>query len=135
MTEDEKISIMADVMFKTLFCNSERLYFGAKFLSYFINYSYEDILKNIKLTKAELNKKVVTKKSERCDYVAVLDDTQFNIEINCNDNEKAMKRNMDYVFRQFGSKVKVGIEYEFTKILQINVNNFSFKNRHKTIDV
>jgi len=44
---------MADVMFKTLFCNSERLYFGAKFLSYFINYSYEDILKNIKLTKTD----------------------------------------------------------------------------------
>jgi len=39
MTENEKISIM----FKTLFFNSERLYFGAEFLPYFINYSYEDI--------------------------------------------------------------------------------------------
>jgi len=39
-----------------MFCNSERLYFGAKFLSYFINYSYEDILKNIKLAKTDSQK-------------------------------------------------------------------------------
>jgi len=135
MTENDKISIMSDVMFKTLFCNSERLYFGAKFLSYFINYKYEDILKNIKLTKTDLDKETINIKSERCDYVAILDDTQFNIEVNCNDSKDTMLRNMDYAFRQFGSKIKVGEAYEFTKVLQINVNNFAFKNRNKIIDV
>jgi len=44
-----------------------------------------------------------------------------------------MKRNMDYTFRQFDSKVKVGKKYKFTKVIQIKVNNFAFKELDKII--
>lgn len=132
---NEKISIMSDVMFKTLFCNSKRMEYGAKLISYFIDKPYEEILKNIRLKNSELDKESIDSKAERCDYVAELDETLLNIEVNCNSDEETMLRNIEYVFRLYASNIKAGEEYNYHPVVQFNLNNFSFMGNNKTIDV
>ena len=51
ITKGEKISILSDTMFSAMFQNENRIKYSAKFLSYFVDVSYEDLLKNIKLSK------------------------------------------------------------------------------------
>ena len=135
LNENEKISIMSDSMFKTLFCNSKHLKYGAKFLSFFFDEKYENILKNIKFTRNELDKDNIDVKSERCDYVAEIKGTLVNIEVNCNSNKDTMLRNIEYAFRLFASKVHVGTGYNYGPIIQFNWNNFAFKGHDEIVEI
>ena len=130
----DKISLLSDTMFKAMFQNENRIKFSCKFLSYFLNASYEDLLKNLKLCKNEVNKTFENEKNERCDYVASIDGTTINIEINNNNSSAAMERNIEYTYKNYINKVKVGGDYNYTPVIQFNINNFAFKDISKTID-
>lgn len=131
----EKISILSDAMFKAMFQTEERLKYSCKFLSYFLNISYETLLDNIVLEKNELDKKNCNKKGLRCDYVANVNGTKINIEINNNTNLSTMERNIEYVLRLYSSKIKQGGDYEYTQVIQFNLNNFSFVGENKIFDI
>jgi hypothetical protein len=96
INEGEKISILSDSMLKTMFQNENRIKYSAKFISYFLDVSYEELLKNIHLSKNELDKKVDNDKGEKCDYVALIDNTSINIEVNNNGSIGVLERNMEY---------------------------------------
>lgn len=91
-----KISLLYDPMFKTMFMNEKRLKYSCKLFSYFLNVSYETLLKNLKLGKNELDKHKEKSKGERADYVAVINGTYLNLEINNNDKPYIMKRKQEY---------------------------------------
>lgn len=138
LQEGEKISLMSDSMFKTMFFNENRMKYSCKFLSYFLDVSYEKLLQNIRLIKNELDKRNENDKGERCDYAAAIEDSILNIEINCNTRAYIMERNMEYAFRLYASRIKKGkeeMEYNYTSVIQFNINNFSFKENDKIIDV
>ena len=126
LKEGEKISILSDTMLKAMFQNSNRLKYSAKFLSYFIDLSYEEILNSIHLSKNELDKNKENDKGLRCDYVGVIDDTSLNIEVNNNSSIKTLERNMEYAHRLYSRKVKRKGEYRYQQVIQFNLNNFSF---------
>ena len=132
----QKISILSDTMLKAMFQNENRLKYSAKFLSYFIDLDYEVILKNIYLAKNELDKEKEFSKAERCDYVAVIDNTSLNIEVNNNSSLEVLERNIEYAYRLYSKKIKRGErEYDYTQVIQFNLNNFSFKGNDKIIDI
>ena len=132
----QKISILSDTMLKAMFQNENRLKYSAKFLSYFIDLDYEVILKNIYLAKNELDKEKEFSKAERCDYVAVIDNTSLNIEVNNNSSLEILERNIEYAYRLYSKKIKRGErEYDYTQVIQFNLNNFSFKGNDKIIDI
>ena len=134
--EGEKVSLLSDSMFKTMFQNENRLKYSAKFLSYFIDLDYEVILKNIYLDKNELDKEKESSKGQRCDYVAVIDNTSLNIEVNNNSSLRVLERNIEYAYRLYSKKIKRGErEYDYTQVIQFNLNNFSFKGNDKIIDI
>jgi len=135
MTENDKISILSDVMFKTLFYNPNHLIYSAKFLSYFMDNSLEEILNNIRLGLPDPPKNNVMAKNEHCDYIATIDDSIINIEINCNSSLETLKRNMDYAYRLRSNKVKIGSKYTYSTIYQFNINNFAFTGNDKIIDI
>ena len=119
-----------------MFQNENRLKYSAKFLSYFIDLDYEVILKNIYLAKNELDKEKESSKGERCDYVAVIDNTSLNIEVNNNSSLEILERNIEYAYRLYSKKIKRGErEYDYTQVIQFNLNNFSFKGNDKIIDI
>ena len=132
----QKISILSDTMLKAMFQNENRLKYSAKFLSYFIDLDYEVILKNIYLAKNELDKEKESSKGQRCDYVAVIDNTSLNIEVNNNSSLRVLERNIEYAYRLYSKKIKRGErEYDYTQVIQFNLNNFSFKGNDKIIDI
>ena len=132
----QKISILSDTMLKAMFQNENRIKYSAKFLSYFIDVEYEDILNNICLAKNELDKNNENYKGERCDYVALLSDTSLNIEVNNNSSLEVLERNMEYAHRLYSKKIRRGEEnYQYTQVIQFNLNNFAFKGNDKIVDI
>ena len=132
----QKISILSDTMLKAMFQNENRIKYSAKFLSYFIDVEYEDILNNICLAKNELDKNNENNKGERCDYVALLSDTSLNIEVNNNSSLEVLERNMEYAHRLYSKKIRRGEEnYQYTQVIQFNLNNFAFKGNDKIVDI
>ena len=105
LEKSKKISLLSDTMLKAIFQNENRIKYSAKFLSYFIDVSYEDILNNIVLGKNELDKEKESYKGERCDYIAHLNDSVLNIEVNNNSSLEVLERNMEYAHRLFSSKI------------------------------
>lgn len=129
-----KISILSDPMFKAMFYQENRIKYSCKFLSYFLDISYEKLLEILKLGKGELDKNKEIEKAERSDYVAYIDHTAINIEVNCNDNILSLERNMEYAHRLYSREVKRGSKYLYTQVIQFNLNNFAFKNNPKIVD-
>lgn len=134
LKEGEKISILSDTMLKAMFQNSNRLKYSAKFLSYFLDLSYEEILNSIHLSKNDLDKNKERDKGLRCDYVGVIGDTSLNIEVNNNSSIETLERNMEYAHRLYSRKVKRGSNYTYTQVIQFNLNNFAFHGDDKIVD-
>lgn len=61
-------------------------------MSKLTNLSYEDLLKNMKLTTNELPKNKRDTKGQRVDFVAKIDDIYINIEVNNNKNLETYDR-------------------------------------------
>lgn len=136
LEKGKKISILSDTMLKAMFQNENRIKYSAKFLSYFIDVDYDNILKNIHLSKNELNKEKESDKGQRCDYVAYLDGSIVNIEVNNNSSLETLERNMEYGHRLYSTKIKrENKEYEYTQVIQFNLNNFAFKGNDKIVDI
>ena len=130
LKEGEKVSIISDVMFKTMFQNSSRMKYSAKLISYFVDVSYEELLKNLKLTQNDFNKEKYYSKGERGDYVADLNGVNINIEINNNFHDYIFERNLEYVLKLYNKNVKKSkfkSSYKYTQVLQINFNNFYYR--------
>jgi len=134
---DEKMSGFSDTLFKAIFQNENKLIYSALLLSYILkDYSLEEILNNLSLVKNELDKTVASKKSLRSDYVALLNGTKINIEVNNNSSVTTLHRNMEYAFRLYSHNVTVDNKiYDYRQSIQINLNNFAFKNNDKIIDI
>lgn len=136
LVKGKKPSILSDTMFKTMFQNSNRLKYSCKFLSYYLDISYEELLKNIRLSKNEIDKKYENDKGRFCDYVATINGATVNIEVNNNSNVEVMERNMEYAHRLYASKIKrkSNGEMEYSQVIQFNLNNFAFEGNDKIID-
>ena len=131
----EKISILSDTMLKAMFQNHNRLKYSAKFLSYYLDISYEELLENISLSTNELDKEKENTKGQRCDYVANIKDTSLNIEVNNNTSVDIMERNVEYAYKLFTRKIKRGSMMDYSQVIQFNLNNFSFKNHEVITDI
>ena len=136
LEKSKKISLLSDTMLKAMFQNENRIKYSAKFLSYFIDIDYEVILNNIELGKNEIDEEKEFDKAFRCDYIARLDDTILNIEVNNNSSLEVLERNMKYAHRLFSKKVKTeDNNYKYFQVIQINLNNFSFTSNNKILDI
>lgn len=124
-------SIFNDRMFKAMFCNAGRKEYAARFLSYFVDVSYEEILKNMEFYKEEFDMEKEGDKNSRGDFVVKLGNTLINIEVN---NNCELERNLDYMDRLSKICVKSGEPYEYYRVISINLNNFE-RNGVGTYDV
>ena len=92
------------------------------------------MLKNLKLAKNELDKEREKTKGERSDYVAIIDGNMLNLEVSCNDDLEVMERNMEYAHRLYAKKLETGKGYDYTSVIQFNLNNFVFVGNEKIVD-
>ena len=103
LKEGEKLSIVSNTMFKAMFFNEKRLKYSAKLFSYLLDVDYDILIKNMRLSKNELDKYREINRELRCDFVAEIDNTYLNLEMNNNASEDTMRRNRDYTFKLYSS--------------------------------
>ena len=137
LKEGEKPSIVSDSMFKTMLFNQNRIKYACKLISYFVDIPYEELLKNLKFVKNELDKEHLDDSNQRSDFVAFIHGTYINIEMNNNSNLNYMERNYQYVDKLYGNKIKIGSSKNpnYMPVLQINFNNFALKGIDKIFDI
>ena len=131
----KKVTIVSNTMFKTMFQNNNRIKYSCYLISFFVNMSYEELLKNIKLIKNEVNMEYIDDKNESCDYVADINGALVNIEVNNNSESSTMERNIEYATKLYTHRVRRGSKYDYSQVLQININNFAFKGNEKIVDI
>lgn len=128
LREDEKgkrIPIISDVMFKTMINNESRKKYLSLLVSEVLNLDYYKVLENIRLIKNTLDKDNVTEAGREVDCLCELNDTLINIEVNDIPDKTRLNRNEDYI-RSIFSQRKVGDDYNYKEVVQINIDNFSF---------
>lgn len=122
--EDDQISIVSDVMFKTMLCNSENKMYVCKLLSGLLDMPFEKIMENSDYYKNEFDKDIVTSKGERGDLVLKVNGDYISVEMNNNDETY---RNVEFGDRLYRSKILVGEDYVYPQVLSINLDNFFYK--------
>lgn len=128
LKEGEKLSIVSNTMFKAMFFNEKRLKYSAKLFSYLLDVDYDILIKNMRLSKNELDKDREIDRELRCDFVAEIDNTYLNLEMNNNANEDTMRRNRDYTFKLYSSSDTLNNKrYNYKQVISINLNNFKFE--------
>ncbi|MBR2827739.1 MAG: Rpn family recombination-promoting nuclease/putative transposase [Bacilli bacterium] len=138
--EGDKISLLSDNMFKTMFQNENRLKYSAKLISYLVEVDYEVLLSKLQLVKNSFSKKKSNEKNRSGDYVAEINGSFIAIEVNNNGSLSIMERNMEYAHRLYASQIRRGNKNKkkksnYSQVILININNFSFKGYDKIIDI
>ena len=89
---------------------------------------YDILIKNMRLSKNELDKDREINRELRCDFVAEIDNTYLNLEMNNNASEDTMRRNRDYTFKLYSSSDTLNNKrYNYKQVISINLNNFKFE--------
>ena len=135
LKEDDIIPIVSDVMFKTMLGNESKNKYVSYFLSLILEKDYKKIYDNILFLKNELDKNKYNDTRKTVDLIVKIDGVIYNIEMNNNYQKTYIERNIEYITELYKSSRKMGEGYKYEYTYQININNFTFKDREKTSEV
>ena len=135
LKEDDIIPIVSDVMFKTMLGNESKKKYVSYFLSLVLEKDYKEIYDNIIFLKNELDKNKYNDTRKTVDLIVKIDGVIYNIEMNNNYQKTYIERNIEYITELYKSSRKMGEGYKYEYTYQININNFTFKDREKTSEV
>ena len=130
-TKGYKIPIVSDTMFDTMINNESRKKYAALIISSVLERDYNEIYNSIEYVKNKLDKQLDIEKGREVDFICKLKDEYIGIEMNNNYSKEAFERNISYAMGIYKSKEIRGSKYSFNKILQINLNNFTFENNDR----
>ena len=133
-TKGYKIPIVSDTMFDTMINNESRKKYAALIISSVLERDYNEIYNSIEYVKNKLDKQLDIEKGREVDFICKLKDEYIGIEMNNNYSKEAYERNISYAMGIYKSKEIRGSKYSFNKILQINLNNFTFENNDKEVE-
>ena len=128
-----KIPIVSDSMFHTMISNENRKQYVSYFFASLLNKDYDEIYNSIKFVKTELDKDIDNEGSKRVDFICKIDNEYVLLEMNNKPSRVILERNFMYAAKIYGNKVVKGAEYNYSKVISININNFYFKGLNKAI--
>ena len=129
-----KIPIISDVMFHTMLNNESRKKYVCYLISLSLDMDYKKVYDSIVFVNNKLEKEKYSVSSKTVDFVCKIDNEIIGIEMNNNRAKASLERNISYAADLYKSKMIKGAPYEYQKVIQININNFSFKGNEKTIE-
>ena len=134
LTKGYKIPIISDTMFHVMLNNKKRKKYSAYLISLSLKEDYEEILNNLELVKNKLDKDKYIDQNKTVDYVCKINDDIVNIEMNNNVSKGELERNLSYLFVLYKSNLIRGGSYDYSNVVQININNFTFKDNNNTVE-
>lgn len=129
----DKISIVNDLMFHTMFNHPNSKKYVSFILSKFLDIDNNKLLKDMEIISNDIPKNKIKNIFQRCDFVCNIDNTVITIEMNNNSSIEVLHRNMDYTNKQFNALVKNSKNYhKYRQSILFNFNNFAFLGKDKT---
>lgn len=133
-TKGYKIPIISDAMFEAMINNESRKKYAALIISSALKRNYEEIYNTIEYVKNKLDKQREIEKGREVDFICKLKDEYIGIEMNNNYSKESYERNILYCMDIYKSKEIRGSKYDFNKVVQININNFTFEGNNKEVE-
>lgn len=133
-TKGYKIPIISDTMFETMINNESRKKYAALIIASVLKRDYDEIYDSIEYVKNKLDKQLDIEKGREVDFICKLKDEYIGIEMNNNYSKESYERNISYAMGIYKSKEIRGSRYSFNKVIQININNFTFENNNKEVE-
>ena len=127
------IPITNDRMAKLMLYNENHKEYISLLLSLILNLKYQNIYDNIIFVKPNIDNSNYYEALRTVDILVNIKNKIYNIEINNIYSKAMLERNIDYINKIYGSKRKKGESYAFDVSIQININNFNFKEDDKVI--
>lgn len=135
MKKGYKIPIVSDTMFLAMINNEKRKKYAAYLIAEVLQVSFEDVYNNLIFVKEKLDQDKYKEKGKTVDFVCKLNGEIIGIEMNNNNQVKPLlERNISYAADLYKSDLHKGEIYHYNKVIQININNFSFKGNNKVIE-
>jgi len=122
----KKISIVADSMFHAMFNNEKWKKFAAYLISLTLNVSFDEIFNTLEYVNNKLDKERDIEKTSTVDFLCKINNEYVGIEMNNQYSPTRLERNISYASEIYKIKMKKGSNYNYQKVIQININNFSF---------
>ena len=133
-TKGYKIPIISDTMFETMINNESRKKYAVLIIASVLKRDYYEIYDSIEYVKNKLDKQLDIEKRREVDFICKLKDEYIGIEMNNNYSKESYERNISYAMGIYKSKEIRGSRYSFNKVIQININNFTFENNNKEVE-
>ena len=123
----EKFSLVSDAMFEAMINNEKRKKFGAYLIALAFKLEYKEVIKSIRIEKEKLDKDKAIDAKRTVDFVCSINDEFYSIEMNNCPSVDSLIRNIYYAVDISKSRMRMGTGYEYKKVMQINLCNFTFK--------
>lgn len=133
-TKGYKIPIISDTMFETMINNESRKKYAVLIIASVLKKDYDEIYDSIEYVKNKSDKQLDIEKRREVDFICKLKDEYIGIEMNNNYSKESYERNISYAMGIYKSKEIRGSRYSFNKVIQININNFTFENNNKEVE-
>ena len=135
LKKGDKIPIVSDTMFQVMINNEKRKKYAVYLISEVLQVDYNEIYNSLVFMKEKLDREKEKEKGKTVDFVCKINGEIIGIEMNNNNKVKPMlERNISYAADLYKSDLNKGEVYHYNKVVQININNFSFKSNNKIIE-
>ena len=128
LKKGDKIPIISDAMFNAMLNNENKKQYVSLIISEVLKVSYKEIYESIIFVKEKLDKERIIELGKEVDLVCKINNEIVGIEMNNNPSKRSLERNISYAADLYKSKMIKGKAYEYNKVVQININNFTFGN-------
>ena len=132
--EGYKIPIVSDAMFNTMINNESRKEYASYLIALALDMDYKQVYDNIIFVKNKLDKKNKDEKGYEVDFVCKINNEIIGIEVNNNANKAMLERNVSYMAELYKSKTLKDKAYEYQRVYQLNINNFTFEENDKIME-
>jgi len=127
--------MVSDTMFHCMFNNSKRKKYAAYFISLVLNLPFKEVNDSLVYINNKVDLESVKDPKKCVDFLCKIDDEYIGIEMNNNPSMASLERNISYATETYKRETAPGKNrYNFKKVIQININNFSFDITKKVIE-
>ena len=131
LKKGERIPIVSDTMFHVMLNNSSRKQYSAYLIALVLNLDYEKVYDSLIFVNNKLDREKYKDSGKTVDFVCRLNGKIIGIELNNNSSKASLERNISYAADLYKSKMVSGEKYNYETVIQININNFTFKGNSK----
>lgn len=134
LKKGDKIPIVSDTMFNVMINNESKKEYASYLIALVLKMDYKKVYESIIFVKEQIDKDRYIDSKKTVDFVCEIDGEIIGIEMNNNGSKTSLERNISYAADLYKSKMIREKEYDYRRVIQININNFAFKGNKEIVE-